>query len=576
MHGDGQYFWPDGSFYNGRWVSDSRSGQGIERLSDGSQYDGNFVGNARNGLGTMLYFDGSKYNGNWQNENWNGHGKFTSADGSSLEGTFVDGVLHGRGIERDSNGDLGYEGDWNNGVKEGRGLLKTEIGSYYGEFLAGKKHGQGSDTFASGSKYTGHFFENQRHGHGVMTHSNGCIYDGSWKFGECCGQGKYIESNGYSYSGEWENDLKHGHGIETIDKDTSYEGQFYKGLRHGKGRTTTFKSMPSTTTSAESQIGHCVHEGMYAKNMKCGVGSELYPDGSCFHGVWSNDMKHGPGLLKIANDATYHVIFNDDTIVDIFYSMELEGPNRVSSSNSECDPDSQKKVAQVLPTTNERRFEVLGEGHVVTERISTVASEGDRVRSAVSTTINQVRFDPFEGGAVTSSVTNKPSSKPVDIQRDSQSDSAQVTQNSQYFSSVPFSDFAVEDHGEIYDLDEIDLDLPHVSSSLPGPQAELPRSPSQVTVVVDYGIWGAPSTNESIHSVPYRSPRIRSVDPDRRNLSQFPTKYDPPIGIQQHSRRSHANRAGSAKQHRVPGATSKESVASSRSKITNKIDIFNL
>jgi len=576
MHGEGQYFWADGSFYKGRWVSDSRSGQGIERLSDGSQYEGDFAGNARNGLGSMLYLDGSKYEGTWQNENWNGHGKFISADGSSLEGTFVDGIIHGHGIERDANDDFFYEGDWKNGVKEGRGQLKTKIGDYNGEFVAGKKHGSGSDSFASGSKYIGQFIENQRHGHGTMSHSNGCIYDGGWKFGECCGQGKYVESNGYGYSGEWENDLKHGHGIETIDRDTSYEGQFYKGTRHGKGRTTTFKAAPSTMQSAESQTGHCIHEGMYAKNMKCGVGSEIYPDGSCFHGVWSNGMRHGPGLLKIASDATYHVIFNDDTIVDIFYSMELEGPNGFSSSVAESIPDGQNSIAQVLPMTDEQTISLPGESHVVTERMNTSSSKGVRGRSVVSTNINQVRFDPFEGTATSNSV-NKSSSKPVSSPVHSQSDSVHVKPPIDFFPSVPFSDFAAEDRSDVYDLDELDLYLPHVSSSLSGLQAELPQPP-QVTVVVDYGIWGSPSMNDSLHSVPFRAPHIRSVEPDRVISSQFHSKSDPAMDIQQQPRRSHASRhqAGSAKQHRVPGATSKESVASSRSKITNKIDIFNL
>lgn len=568
MHGVGQYCWPDGSYYKGKWLLDSRSGEGIERLSDGSQYEGCFASNERNGLGSMLYLDGSKYQGHWQHEQWNGRGTFTSADGGELEGVFVNGVIQGLATERDAYGEFLYEGEWKNGVRDGRGLLKTPIGEYTGEFVAGSKHGQGTDTFSSGSKYTGEFVENQRHGHGVILHSNGCIYDGNWKFGECCGLGKYVEPNGYQYNGEWENDLKNGQGTETIDQDTSYEGQFRGGLRHGKGKTTTLKCIQSTVPNSESRIGQCVHEGMYDENKKCGVGSELYPDGSCFHGVWLDDLKHGPGLLKIANDATYHVIFHEDTIIDIFYSMEPEYLDVVSSSIAQKNPNDEKNSSQLIPSTSQQKMvpaEVISASFKRSGKLPT-----GRTSSTGSKNTNHVRFDPFEEDSQPNSVSKSfADQKPDNIIK---SESIQVFPTGGMF---PFSDFAPEDNNGTYDVNETVLHIPEALSPLSG--AELVQMPSQITVVVDYGIWGAPSSNDALHSAPSRAPRSKS-DPVLDFASRAPTNLNLPSDVYQHSRRSHVSRqhARSAKQHRVPGMSSKESVASSASALANRIDLFNL
>lgn len=559
MHGQGQYFWPDGCFYKGQWVSDSRSGQGIERLSDGSQYEGNFVDNVRNGFGTMLYLDGSKFEGNWQHEHWNGLGTFTSADGSALEGEFVNGVIHGHGTERDANGEFHFEGEWKNGVREGQGILKTPIGEYNGEFFAGKKQGHGTDIFASGSKYCGQFVENQRHGHGLISYSNGRTYDGHWKFGEYCGYGNYAELNGYRYSGEWENDLKHGQGCETIDKDTTYEGQFHKGLRHGKGKTTTLKTIQPT-----SQTGHCVHEGMYAHNKKSGVGSELYPDGSCFHGVWCDNMKHGPGLLKIANDATYHVIFHEDTIVDIFYSTEPEGQSTFPSFDSQGNMQHENKLSRSQPANADEHFRHAFENISVIDRQSSVFLPGHSKSVGSSSKTSHVRFDPFED-----ETTVHAAQASLSI--------ALNSKTNQFISdgrSSKFSDFAAEDDRDIYEINEADVLIAEAAQIL---STKNPQVPQKVTIVADFGIWGAPNSNDPHILAPSPTLQFRSADTDWEAASQSVTNPSFTSGTRQQSRRLQSNRhLSSAKQHRVAGSTSKESVASSGSKNTKRVDIFNL
>ena len=45
-------------------------------------------------------------------------------------------------------------------------LIKANRDKYEGEFLNGKKHGDGVITYADGNVYIGHWREGRRHGHG--------------------------------------------------------------------------------------------------------------------------------------------------------------------------------------------------------------------------------------------------------------------------------------------------------------------------------------------------------------------------------------------------------------------------
>ena len=49
-----------------------------------------------------------------------------------------------------------------------------------GEFVKGKRQGEGTYTFSDGEKYTGQWFQDQQHGKGVFTFKNGNVYDGLW------------------------------------------------------------------------------------------------------------------------------------------------------------------------------------------------------------------------------------------------------------------------------------------------------------------------------------------------------------------------------------------------------------
>ena len=78
----------------------------------------------------MIYKDGRKYEGNWKNGIWNGRGKYTFNDGFGYEGEWKNGVENGMGILTYLNGDK-YEVEFKNGkMLNGKMYKKMEIYMY--------------------------------------------------------------------------------------------------------------------------------------------------------------------------------------------------------------------------------------------------------------------------------------------------------------------------------------------------------------------------------------------------------------------------------------------------------------
>ncbi|KAJ9470592.1 Phosphatidylinositol 4-phosphate 5-kinase 8 [Diplonema papillatum] len=91
-----------------------------------------------------------------------------------------------------------YLGEYQNGIRNGVGVMKSKDGSVYkGEWVDGKRHGQGILYFTNGDTYSGHWQDGAKTGFGTYSFAY-------WsKVTSSDGKPVYTFSDGGSYRGEW-------------------------------------------------------------------------------------------------------------------------------------------------------------------------------------------------------------------------------------------------------------------------------------------------------------------------------------------------------------------------------------
>jgi hypothetical protein len=126
-----------------------------------SQEAGCISGNCENGGGTYVYANGYRYEGDFVNGMREGRGLLTEPDGGSYDGMWSDDEFNGQGTYKWPDG-ARYTGEWKNGIQDGYGI-------YF---------------YPNGDKYTGYFKNNKFHGTGTYTWVNGQSFTGSFENGE--------------------------------------------------------------------------------------------------------------------------------------------------------------------------------------------------------------------------------------------------------------------------------------------------------------------------------------------------------------------------------------------------------
>jgi hypothetical protein len=146
-------------------------------------------------------------------------------------------------------------GDCENG--KGTLELKTDFGKgmYRGEFLNGKFHGKGRleipVSFLEKSIYVGDWDEGIRSGRGTYWNGDGKLYIGQWSGDKRNGHGSYffglprweenehseywLSQNTENYTGNFVNDHYQGEGTYRWPNGQRYEGKFFASKKHGPG-----------------------------------------------------------------------------------------------------------------------------------------------------------------------------------------------------------------------------------------------------------------------------------------------------------------------------------------------------
>ena len=108
-----------------------RHGGGIETYRNGAIYEGQFKNNQRDGMGTMKFVCGDSYCGDWKADKRHGNGVYKfSTEESNANGDLDVGKLNTRNAKLYCRGGR-YEGQWVDGKREGEGTMTYADGSVY-------------------------------------------------------------------------------------------------------------------------------------------------------------------------------------------------------------------------------------------------------------------------------------------------------------------------------------------------------------------------------------------------------------------------------------------------------------
>ena len=171
-------------------------------------------------------------------------------------------------------------------------------GTYTGEFLDGRRHGQGVFEMNGFARYEGAFQDNSMEGEGVLELQSGRRYQGEWRESRQHGRGKYVWPDGCVHEGEYREGFKHGPGTFTWADGSRYEGEFADDLRTGKG--------VYWQSSGEMYEGEFLDGQFHGKGYFLSAGEEWSLEGSFVHqrptrGVLSETPPAGLKWMEITS-----------------------------------------------------------------------------------------------------------------------------------------------------------------------------------------------------------------------------------------------------------------------------------
>lgn len=149
---------------------------------------------------------------------------------SSYEGQWQNNMKHGIGIENLEN-NLVYEGEYQNDKRHGNGIL------YKIESTKSKHNPRKSGNDIKRKLYDGDWVNGLKDGKGIYYYKNGDLYNGNWKSDKRHKYGVlYVSETEDIYDCEWINGLQEGHGTMFIKNGNIYSGNFANGLKQGNGK----------------------------------------------------------------------------------------------------------------------------------------------------------------------------------------------------------------------------------------------------------------------------------------------------------------------------------------------------
>ena len=291
-------YYPDGSLlFKGNYINGEKNGEGKEYDHGKLLFEGHYKNGIRNGEGRE-YFDNLRIQ--FEGEYLNGNrckGTVYHSDGSELyklkdenkspeqnddslkfyrnnigKSTFLNLLLleysnFGNCYEffnykiyreeKDSKGQLIYEGEFMNGKRDGKGkeYNNGEL-IYEGEYIKGVREGKGKEYNNGELIYEGEYIKGVKDGKGKEYNYGELIFEGEYINGLRNGKGKQYFFNELIFEGEYMDGIRNGFGKEYyINNKIKFEGEFQNGKINGKGKEYDY-------------FGRLIFEGEYVNNKK--------------------------------------------------------------------------------------------------------------------------------------------------------------------------------------------------------------------------------------------------------------------------------------------------------------------
>jgi hypothetical protein len=237
--------------------------------------------------------------------------ELTFADGSVYRGAVRGSTLHGKGEYVSKT--FKYEGEFNDGLKQGHGVYEWDNGDRYdGSFAGDRPDGKGKYKFANGDAYEGEVKQGVIAGRGIYVARNGDTFEGPFTNGKLDGVGVYKFSNGDRYEGEMHEGIIQGTGRYYTRSGDRIEGTFVDGKPNGIG---TYFFANGDRYQGEIAHGNLSGQGtyFYASGLKYegevrdgrpqGKGTFWFLDKTRFEGIFENGLKKATGEV-VKEDGT--------------------------------------------------------------------------------------------------------------------------------------------------------------------------------------------------------------------------------------------------------------------------------
>jgi hypothetical protein len=234
------------------------------------------------GVREVTFADGAIYRGAMRGTNLHGKGEYVSKS-FKYEGEFNDGLKQGTGVYVWDNGDR-YDGRFNNDRPDGVGKYHFANGdAYEGEVKAGVIIGRGTYSSKNGDVFEGSFQAGKPHGVGVYRFASGDRYEGEMNQGRLQGRGRYIAKSGDKIEAPFIDGKAQGIGTYSFSNGDRYEGEIIGGALTGQG-VYLYKS-------------GLKYEGEVRDGSPQGKGVFWFQDGSRFEGTFENGLSRAKGEI---------------------------------------------------------------------------------------------------------------------------------------------------------------------------------------------------------------------------------------------------------------------------------------